>query len=156
MTRPVTGLLYGAAAGAAGTTALNTVGYLDMAWRARPASGTPRATVEKLSQAMHLTIPGDGAEKETRVAGLAPLTGIAAGIGLGALLGLVRAKGWRPTRLIAYATAGFGARLGTDAPMTVLKVTDPRTWSAKDRIADIVPHMAYGVVTAAVLERLDP
>jgi hypothetical protein len=35
------GMLLGAAAGAAGTTMLNTVTYLDMVARARPASTTP-------------------------------------------------------------------------------------------------------------------
>ncbi len=41
--------LLGAAAGAAGTTALNAVAYLDMAVRGRPASSTPEDTVERLS-----------------------------------------------------------------------------------------------------------
>ena len=38
-------MLRGAAAGAAGTTALNVVTYLDMAVRGRPASSTPERTV---------------------------------------------------------------------------------------------------------------
>jgi hypothetical protein len=38
--------LLGAAAGAAGTTALNTVTYLDMAVRGRPTSSTPEDIVE--------------------------------------------------------------------------------------------------------------
>ncbi len=37
-------LLAGVAAGAAGTTALNAVTYLDMATRARPAGSTPDDT----------------------------------------------------------------------------------------------------------------
>ena len=44
------GALRGAAAGASGTTALNTLSYLDMVARARPASTTPEATVEELSK----------------------------------------------------------------------------------------------------------
>jgi hypothetical protein len=39
--------------------------------------------------------------------------------------------------------------------MTVLGVTDPRTWAAKDWVADVVPHLAYGALTAAVLNDLD-
>jgi hypothetical protein len=44
---------------------------------------------------------------------------------------------------------------GSNAPMTVLGITDPRTWSAADWVSDVVPHLAYGVVTAAVLGNLD-
>ncbi len=49
--------LLGAAAGAAGTTALNVVTYLDMAVRGRPASSTPEMTVEKLSEKSHVRSP---------------------------------------------------------------------------------------------------
>jgi hypothetical protein len=34
-------------------------------------------------------------------------------------------------------------------------VTDPRTWTRLDWSADIVPHLAYGAVTATVLRRLE-
>ncbi len=40
--------------------------------------------------------------------------------------------------------------------MTVLGLTDPRTWLASSLAADIIPHGAYGAVTALVLARLDP
>ena len=49
MSALIRGALRGAAAGASGTTALNTLTYLDMVARARPASTTPEATVEELS-----------------------------------------------------------------------------------------------------------
>lgn len=42
----LTGLLRGAAAGAAGATVLNAVTYLDMAVRGRPSSSTPEQLVE--------------------------------------------------------------------------------------------------------------
>lgn len=49
----VTGpLLYGAAAGAAGTTALNVVSYGDMVVRGRPASSTPETIVPHLAYAV--------------------------------------------------------------------------------------------------------
>jgi hypothetical protein len=51
-------LLKGAMAGAAGTTALNAVGYGDMALRGRPASSTPDQVVEQLATRLGLTIPG--------------------------------------------------------------------------------------------------
>lgn len=151
----VRGVLHGAAAGAAGTTALNVVGYLDMAIRARPASTTPEVTVERLSQKLRLPVPGTGRKRENRIMGLAPLTGIAAGVGMGVLLGLSRAVGWRPGMVVSGVTATVGALIGTNGPMTALGVTDPRTWGAKDWVADILPHVAYAAVTVAVVEGLD-
>ena len=44
-------LLRGALAGAAGTTALNAVTYLDIAVRARPASETPQRAVKAVAGA---------------------------------------------------------------------------------------------------------
>lgn len=149
-----TGLLLGAAAGAAGTTTLNTVTYLDMAIRGRPTSSTPEDSIQALSARTHVSIPGDGEARGNRVAGLGPLLGVAAGVGVGALLGLTRAAGWRPGLGAATAAAAAGALIAGNSPMTVLGVTDPRSWSAADWAADAVPHLAYGAVTAAVLNRL--
>src|SRR4051794_30051453 len=70
----------GAAAGAAGTTALNTVTYLDMALRGRPASDTPQQAVHKLADRAGLNIPGDGERREGRVDGLGPLLGVLTGV----------------------------------------------------------------------------
>ncbi|MFC5212875.1 hypothetical protein [Streptomyces coerulescens] len=151
----VTGpLLYGAAAGAAGTTALNGVSYGDMVVRGRPASSTPETTVRKLAQRLHLRIPGEGQAEESRVEALGALTGLAAGTGMGVLLGLVHAAGWRPARCSQYAVAVVGALVATNGPMTVLGVTDPRTWAASDWVSDIVPHLAYAVVTVSVFNRM--
>lgn len=148
--------LLGAAAGAAGTTALNAVTYLDMAVRGRPTSGTPEDTVERLSALVHVPVPGQDETRQNRLQGLGALTGIAAGVGTGALLGLVRGAGWRPSTVAGSLAATLGALLGTNGPMTVLGVTDPRTWPASSWVADVVPHLAYGAATAVVLERLDP
>lgn len=150
------GALLGAAAGAAGTTALNATTYLDMVVRGRPTSSTPEDTVEALSVKVHVAVPGTDDTRDNRVAGLGPLTGLVAGVGTGALLGLVRAAGWRPGLLGGGIAATLGALAGSNGPMTVLGVTDPRTWPASSWIADIVPHLVYGVVTAAVLDSLDP
>jgi len=149
-----TGLLAGAAAGAAGTTALNAATYLDMVWRGRPASSTPEDTVEKLAARSPLTIPGDSDTRPNRVSGLGALTGILAGVGAGAVLGVAQAAGWRPRLLPGAAVAGAAALLAGNGPMTVLGVTDPRSWSAADWISDVLPHLAYGTVAAAVLNRL--
>lgn len=151
----INGALRGAAAGAAGSTALDTVGYLDMVMRARPASSTPEVTVERMADRLGVSVPGTAEQRENRVAGLGPLTGYVAGIGLGALLGLARSAGWRPATLVCGAAATVGALIGTNGPMTVLGVTDPRTWAPQDWVADVVPHLAYAAVTVAMIEGLD-
>lgn len=147
--------LCGAAAGAAGTTALNAVTYIDMAVRGRPSSSTPEMTVETLSDKTHVPIPGDEDARQNRVSGLGPLSGLLAGVGTGALLGLARAAGWRPGTAAGTVAATAVAMVGTNGPMTLLGVTDPRTWPATSWVVDIVPHVAYGLVTAVVLDRLD-
>lgn len=148
-------MLAGAAAGAAGTTALNAVTYLDMVVRGRPASSTPQVTVEKLASLMHIRVPGDDDTRQARLAGLGPLTGLVTGVGTGALLGCARAAGWRPSVLSGTVAATLGALLGSNGPMTALGVTDPRTWAAVDWAADIVPHLAYGYVVEVTLRAID-
>src|SRR3712207_9559990 len=93
-------LLRGAAAGAAGSTALNAVTYLDMAVRGRGTSSTPEDTVEKLAATVHVAIPGEGENRQNRVEGLGPLMGVAAGFGGGGTGRLAPGAGYRP------ATAG--------------------------------------------------
>ncbi|MGI8536373.1 MAG: hypothetical protein ACR2K2_07700 [Mycobacteriales bacterium] len=156
MSRRLRGVLLGAAAGAAGTTALNATTYLDMSVRGRPTSSTPEDTVEALSNKAHVPVPGEGDTRDNRLAGLGPLTGLVAGVGTGALLGLARAAGWRPGLLVGSVAATLGALAGSNGPMTALGVTDPRTWPASSWAADVVPHLVYGAVTAVVLDNLDP
>ena len=145
-------ILRGAAAGAAGTTALNVVTYLDMAVRGRPASSTPERTVERLAETAHLRVPGRGATQANRVEGLGALTGLVAGVGVGGLLGLARASGFRAGTLLTTLTV----LVSTNGPMTVLRVTDPRTWSVVDWISDLVPHLAFAAVVATTMDALDP
>ncbi len=91
-----------------------------------------------------------------RVSALGALTGIASGVGVGAALGLVRGLGWRPGPVVSAVVATLGALVGTNGPMTALGVTDPRTWPLESWVSDVVPHLGYGAVTAAVLDGLDP
>jgi hypothetical protein len=155
MSGVLAGMLRGAAAGAAGTTALNAVSYLDMAIRGRPTSSAPEDTVTALADKTGISIPGDGDTRTNRIAGLGPLAGLVTGIGVGALLGAARAAGWRPGLGIAAITAAAAAMLGSDGPMTALGISDPRTWAAEDWLADVIPHLAYGLATAGVAHGLD-
>ena len=148
-------LLRGAVAGAAGTTALNTAGYLDMLGRGRAASSTPEVTVEKMAEKAQLTIPGDERTRSNRVQALGPLTGILAGVGFGAFVGLVRALGYRSQPLVGTGLITAGVLVCTNGPMTVLGVTDPRTWSATDWVSDVVPHLAYAAVVKATMDAFD-
>ncbi len=148
------GILAGAAAGAAATTALNAVTYIDMVVRGRPVSSTPEDTIETLSQKAGVLIPGDEQTRANRVAGLGPLGGLAAGVGVGVALGLARSAGWRSGPVGTTLVASAGALMAGNGPMTVLGVTDPRTWSTADWLSDVGPHVAYGAVAAYVLRGL--
>src|SRR6478752_4364850 len=77
----------GVVAGAAGTTALNAVGYADMAMRGRPASSVPARVAEQLARRVGGTVPGSDGERQNRLEGLGALAGIATGAGVGALAG---------------------------------------------------------------------
>ena len=153
--RIIQAITAGALAGAAGTTALNTVTYLDMVWRARPASSAPEATVERLAEVTGTRIPGSADERSYRIAGLGPLTGLMVGTGVGVVLGLARTAGYRPGLLGSSLAASVGALIGSNGPMTILGITNPRTWSGADWVSDLVPHLAYGMVTAAALQALE-
>ena len=150
------GLLIGAVAGAAGTTTLNVITYLDIAVRGRPTSTMPERTVEALAKLVHLTIPGTGDIHANRISGLGALTGYTAGIGIGLILGLAYSLGWRPGLLVATVAATLFALIGTNGPIIALGVTDPRTWGIVGWISDLIPHLGYGVVTALVLHYLYP
>ncbi|RBY97036.1 hypothetical protein DQ237_05410 [Blastococcus sp. TF02-8] len=147
--------LRGAAAGAAGSTALNAVTYLDMAVRGRGSSSTPEDTVEKLAAAAHVPIPGDDETRENRVQGLGPLIGLVAGIGVGTLGGLARSQGYLSAKPVGVALTGLGAMVAANGPMTALGVTDPRTWSGTDWISDLVPHLVYGLVVKNTIDAFD-
>jgi|SRR4051794_5060924 hypothetical protein len=152
---PLGWALRGAAAGAAGTTALNVVTYLDMAVRGRAASSTPERTVAKVADVAHVPIPGEGDERENRLQGLGALTGLVAGVGFGTLVGLVRAAGLRTSPLVGTLLTTAGVLVATNGPMTALEITDPRTWSPADWLSDLVPHVVYGVVVRTTLDALD-
>jgi hypothetical protein len=148
------GILAGAAAGAAGTAALDAVTYLDMTVRGRAASDTPERTVEKLADSAGVAVPGDGDTRNNRLTGLGALSGIATGVGVGAAFGVLRRLGLRPPTLVGGALVGLVAMAATDSSMASMGVSDPRTWSAADWLADLLPHLAYGLVTYGTLQAL--
>jgi hypothetical protein len=145
----------GAAAGAAGTTALNIVTYADMVVRGRPASRTPQDTVQALAKVAGVELPGDGERRDNRLEALGALSGLAAGVGTGLLLGALRATGWRTGPALTFALSSAVVLVAGNGPMTVLGVTDPRTWDANAWATDVVPHLAYAAVATYVLTDRD-
>jgi hypothetical protein len=148
-------LLTGLAAGAAGTTALNVVSYLDMLVRARPASTTPEETARRAEGALHLTLSAEGPDSDAaanRRVALGALLGIGAGLATGVAYGLVRPRLGRVPLAALGAGAGLVANVGTTGPMVLFGVTDPRTWSASSWLSDFLPHLAYGLATAGSFE----
>ena len=109
----------GAVAGAAGTTALNAVGYADMAMRGRPASSVPARVAEQLARRAGGIIPGNDAARQNRLEGLGALAGIATGAGVGALAGQLQdavrrlGPGGRPGR---YRRRGHAGDRRDDGP----------------------------------------
>jgi hypothetical protein len=148
-------VLRGAAAGAAGTTALDAVTYLDMVVRGRGTSSTPERTVQTLADTAHVAIPGDDETRQHRLQGLGALMGRGAGVGVGGVIGLVRAGGFRPRPVVGTVLVALGVMVATNGPMTALGVTDPRTWSPADWISDVAPHLAYAAVLTTTLDAFD-
>jgi hypothetical protein len=148
-------VLKGVAAGAAGSTALNAVTYIDMAVRGRRASDTPQQTVDTLADKAEIGVPGEGETRDNRLTGLGSLSGIVTGVGVGVAFGVLRRIGLRPPVPVGGVLVGLAAMAATDGTMAALKVSDPRTWSAADWAGDLVPHLIYGLVTYATLAKLD-
>ena len=44
----------------------------------------------------------------------------------------------------------------SDGPVALLGIGDPRRWTATDWLADVVPHLVYGVTTHATLAAAIP
>lgn len=151
-------IVNGAIAGAAGEAALNVLTYLDMLVRARPPSAMPGKVADRLADAagIELAQPGERPDKHVnrREAGGA-LLGYVMAIGMAVLYAVARRLGVRMPLPVAGIAVGGAAMFASDATATGLGVTDPTTWGAAGWAADIVPHLGYGIVTAAVLEFLD-
>ena len=145
-------LMAGIFAGAAGTTALDIVTYLDMTVRGRPASVLPAQAAGKLADRAGADL-GSGEVAESRREGVGALLGYAVGLGVGGLYGLLAGDRNVPLPVAALGLSAAGMAAG-DAPYTALRLTDPREWDAVSWASDIVPHLVYGLTTAAVYRRL--
>jgi uncharacterized membrane protein len=131
MTKMLKGLIRGATAGAAGTTALNVVSGADAAVRGRPASSAPQELVARLAEGAGVEVPGSRGRRRNRIEALGPLAGAATGLVVGAV-----------------------AMLATDLPLATTGVSDPKKWTRAEWTADVLPHLAYGITTHQTLVAL--
>ena len=155
-------IVLGAAAGAVGTSALNIATYADMVLRARPPSSVPEQTAGKLTEQVGLDLaPGSDGEEAASAAGnrktaLGQLMGYATGLGVGATYGVLHeALGprWgRMAPLVGGVVAGLSATAAGDLPSVALGITKPTTWSPAEWLSDVIPHLIYGLATAATYE----
>lgn len=170
-------IVAGAIAGAAGVVALNAAGYLDMLIRGRAASDMPARVAGKLADQFGVPLEyepdaADAAEDEdedeaedagdpgedgsdiaaNRSEAVGALLGLANGIGIGVAYGIARLILPRPPAWLAGAALGAAAMAASDYPATRLGLTEPRDWNATDWVSDVVPHMAFGIVTAIAFE----
>jgi hypothetical protein len=146
----------GLIAGAAGTVTLNLLTYLDMAVRGRPSSSVPAETVREAAAAVGADLAPEGDEDaaESRSQGLGALLGYVSGLGFGALYGALDGHRTHVSVPVGGVGLAFAAMAGANLPSAAMGVTDPREWGAEGWVADIVPHLAYGLVTAGVYDAI--
>lgn len=153
------GVLLGAVAGAAGTMALDMATYADMAARGRASSTTPSEVIRRIADRAgiaSLSKPDDEADERTqhRRSGLGALSGYAIGLSIGAAYGAARPLLARAPAAAKALALGALAMAASDVPAAKLHATDPKTWGTGGWLADIVPHLAYGLVTVAVFDAI--
>lgn len=148
-------LVKGLAAGAVGTSLLNTVTYLDMAVRGRASSSLPVEDVEQLTERAGISLGSDEQAASARKEALGALLGYLAGFAGGAAFAAVRPHARDVPRPLAAALTGGAIMVATDLTSTALKTTDPRSWSVSDWISDLVPHLAYGAGAVFTYDALD-
>ena len=141
-------------AGAVGTELLNITTYLDMAVRGRGASSIPEEDVQKLLDRVGLDL-GEGERAANRRTAIATVLGYATGASLGLTYGVARPVLRRLPGVPAAVFVGMAAMAATDAASTVMGTTDPRTWSAQDWLADVIPHLAFGAGVVGTYDALE-
>lgn len=152
-------ILKGTVAGAVGTVALNVATYADMAIRGRPSSSAPAQMVSALVRFVGLAPAAqDGGRQDqtaqNRESGLGALLGYVNGLGTGIAYGLLRAQRDPVPIPLASISVGLTAMAASDVPLIALRVSDPKTWGVSGWLADVIPHLIYGLVTVTTYEVL--
>jgi hypothetical protein len=151
-----TGLI-GLVAGATGTFSLDITTYGDMLLRGRPASTVPARVAGVLADTLGikaLSPRADDERAENRRSAAGALLGYATGLGIGALYGMMRARGGQVSTPLAGMGVGLTAMTASNVPVALTGVSDPRTWTPADWATDVIPHMIYGLVTVQTYEAI--
>ncbi len=152
--------LLGTAAGAIGTVALNAVTYGDMLVRGRPASSVPSQVAGQMVEKAGIDLLSaeseeqDGPTAQNRQSGLGALQGFAVGLGIDTVYGLLRPPLGDVSKVRAGAVLCLVAMVASDGPAAALGVTELRKWDLNSWLSDIVPHLAYGLVTVVSYDAL--
>lgn len=112
------------------------------------ASDAPEQSVDRLVECTGGLLGREPGARSNRRAALGSLLEYATGTGVGAVFGALVGDrfGWKMAAPILTGSAVLPA----NAPIVLLRVTDPRQWSAADWASDILPHAVYGMTAAAV------
>jgi hypothetical protein len=148
-------LLLGLMAGAVGTLVLNLFTYFDMIIQGRAPSSVPEQIAGRLAEKAGVEAIAQHREDETaanRRSAVGALMGYTVGLGLGMAYGGLRSSTRAVPTPLAGVALGFAAMAAADVPATATGTTDPRTWGARGWLSDIVPHIAYGLTTAAIYD----
>ena len=148
-------LLWGAAAGATGSATLNIVTYGDMLLRGRASSGAPANVAGTLADTagIHaLSSENDDEKAQNRRSAAGALLGYVSGVGVSMAYAAFRNERSEPDLVPTGVALGLTAMAMADIPIVVTGNGDPRTWGASAWLSDIIPHLAYGLATAAVLK----
>jgi hypothetical protein len=158
MWRRATERIYaGLLSGAVGTQALNIATYLDMALRGRPESPVPVKGARMVGEMAGIqALVEDGEAAESRRKGVGALMGFATGISVGGAYGVFSPMLARMPRGSKALLVSAAAMAAGDVPSVLSGLTDPKEWSAQDWLADIVPHMAYGLATVLAFDACRP
>jgi hypothetical protein len=150
MNRWARGLVVGTVA----TAALELATYADMLVRGRPASSVPAAAVGHLAERAGVVL-GDQQRAAHRREAAGALSGYVTGIGVATLYVLMerRVRGSRPFWVAASALSALAMTAG-NVPAIASGSTDPRQWDTADWLADVVPHLAYGLAGVATADAI--
>jgi hypothetical protein len=110
--------------------------------------------VRRLAEKAGADIPGEGQERDNRLAGLGPLAGIVTGTMVGVTAAFARPALARIPAPLAMALLGGLAMAGSDGPLVALGITRPADWTAADLASDVIPHLGYGAAAYATLAAL--
>jgi hypothetical protein len=151
--------LLGVVAGALGTVAINMSTYVDMAVRGRASSDAPSKLVEIVAGKTGLPLSSQGVgakdqKAQSRETGIGALLGYMNGFGVGAAYGAMRSQMDGTSIPLTGIAIGLISMTASDIPLVALKISKPKTWGISDWASDVIPHLIYGLITAAAYEAL--